>query len=186
MGRKLRGLCPLGERELGLPNTKLPGRRPTSVPNGFLIHPADWPQETWTAYYSLGQYKLQKWGGVLCPFLWGWRQLGPRLTQCGRAEGYMHAKFHLDASNRLATIHLRHGQSGQTHSRDRQATLRQHRTNRISNGRPKGVRGAREEQRVSPITCSGRKTPWKVYDRGRSHYIRSCARLKWRDVNCTC
>jgi len=42
--------------------------------------------------------------------LWG---LGPHLTQCGRAEAYLHAKFHLDPSNRLATIHQRHRQDRQ-------------------------------------------------------------------------
>ena len=31
----------------------------------------------------------------------------------GGVEAYLHAKFHLDPSNRLATIHQRHGQIGQ-------------------------------------------------------------------------
>jgi len=46
------------------------------------------------------------------------------------ADFYLHAKFHLDPSNRLATIHQRHrqtGQTGQTGQTDRQ------RTNRIEN-----------------------------------------------------
>ena len=30
-------------------------------------------------------------------------ELGPHLTQCGQAEAYLHAKFHLDPCNRLAT-----------------------------------------------------------------------------------
>jgi len=30
------------------------------------------------------------------------------------AEAYLHAKFHLDPSNRLATVHQRHGQTEQT------------------------------------------------------------------------
>jgi len=60
-----------------------------------------------------------------------WGELGPHLTQCGRAEAYLHAKFHLDPSNRLATIHQRHRQIGQTG----QTTVRQHRTNRFTNGR---------------------------------------------------
>ena len=34
-----------------------------------------------------------------------------------RAEAYPHAKFHLDPSNRLATIHQRHRQTGQTGQR---------------------------------------------------------------------
>jgi len=31
-----------------------------------------------------------------------------------RAEAYLRAKFHLDPSNRLATVHQRHRQDGQT------------------------------------------------------------------------
>jgi len=31
-----------------------------------------------------------------------------------RAEAYLHSKFHLDPSNRLATIHQRYRQTGQT------------------------------------------------------------------------
>ena len=34
-----------------------------------------------------------------------------------RAEAYLHAKFHLDPSNRLATIHRHHRQTGQTGQR---------------------------------------------------------------------
>jgi len=34
-----------------------------------------------------------------------------------RAEAYLHAKFHLDPSNRLATVHERHRQTGQTMDR---------------------------------------------------------------------
>jgi len=41
------------------------------------------------------------------------------LYNVARAEAYLHAKFHLDPSNRVATIHQRHrqdmtGQTGQT------------------------------------------------------------------------
>ena len=56
-------------------------------------------------------------GGGLCPF--GGGELGPHLTQYGRAEAYLHAKFHLDPSNRSATVHERH---------------RQDRTDRTDNG----------------------------------------------------
>ena len=38
-----------------------------------------------------------------------------------RAEAYLHAKFHLDPSIRLATVHERHRQAGQT-GQDRQRT----------------------------------------------------------------
>jgi len=54
-------------------------------------------------------------GGLLCPFRG--EELGPHLTQCGRragAKAYLHAKFHLDSSNRLATIRQRHRQDRQT------------------------------------------------------------------------
>jgi len=37
-------------------------------------------------------------------------ELGPRLTQCGRAEAYLHARFHPDPSIRLATTHQRYRQ----------------------------------------------------------------------------
>ena len=39
-----------------------------------------------------------------------------------RAEAYLHAKFHLDPSNRLVTVHERYRQTGQTDRRDRQRT----------------------------------------------------------------
>jgi len=54
----------------------------------------------------------RKLGGGLCPF--GGEELGPHLTQCGQGRGlYCHAKFLLDPSNRLATMHERHRQTGQ-------------------------------------------------------------------------
>jgi len=39
-----------------------------------------------------------------------------------RAEAYLHAEFHLDPSNRLATVHERHRQNRQTDRQDRQRT----------------------------------------------------------------
>jgi len=47
MGQKEEGCCaPFGEA--GSPSdTMWPGLRPTSVPNGILIYPAVWPQQTW-------------------------------------------------------------------------------------------------------------------------------------------
>jgi len=70
--------------------------------------------------YQVASWYIQPFGhknmgrklGVLFPF--GERELGPYLTQCGRAEAYLHAKFHLDPSNRLTTIHQRYRQTGQT------------------------------------------------------------------------
>jgi len=46
--------------------------------------------------------------GAVCPF--GEGELGPHLAQCGQGHAYLRAKFHLDSSNRLATIHQRHTQ----------------------------------------------------------------------------
>jgi len=48
--------------------------------------------------------------GGLCPFVGG--ELGSHLTHFGQglAEAYLHAKFHLDPSNRLATVHNRYSQ----------------------------------------------------------------------------
>jgi len=45
--------------------------------------------------------------------LWG-GGAGAHLIQRGQAEAYLHAKFHLDPSNCLATVHQRHRQTGQT------------------------------------------------------------------------
>ena len=60
-------------------------------------------------------------------------ELCPHLTQCGQGRGLPHAKFHLDLSNRLATIHQRHRQT----DRQDRTTVRLHRANRFTNGRPK-------------------------------------------------
>ena len=74
-----------------------------------------------------------------------WRgELGLHLTQYARAEAYayLHAKFHLDPSHRLATIHQRHRQTGQT-GQDLQKTVRKHRANRFTVfGRPFATRFA--------------------------------------------
>jgi len=41
-------------------------------------------------------------------------ELDPHLTQCGQCRAYLRSKFHLDPSNRLATIHQRHRQTAKT------------------------------------------------------------------------
>jgi len=48
----------------------------------------------------------RKWGGGLRP-LFGEGSWVPNLHSAARAEAYLHAKFHLDLSNRLATVHQR-------------------------------------------------------------------------------
>jgi len=46
-----------------------------------------------------------------CVYPFGGGELCPHLTQCGQGEAYLHAKFRLDPSNRLATVHERHRQT---------------------------------------------------------------------------
>jgi len=54
---------------------------------------------------SLRPY-ISKLGGAAVPLSMG--ELSPHLTQCGGGRGlYLHAKFHLDLSNRLAAMHQR-------------------------------------------------------------------------------
>jgi len=111
MGRNFGGSAPFLEREAGYPsNTKSPGSRPTSVPSGILIHPAIWPQQIWA----------ENWG--LCPFGGGGTgsPSNTMLTHVAKAEAYLRAKFHLEPSNRLATVHQRHRQIGQDRQTDRQ------------------------------------------------------------------
>jgi len=50
--------------------------------------------------------------GCYAPFCGA--ELGPHLTQCGMGDAYLHTKWNLDPSNRLAIVHQRHRQ------RDRQ------------------------------------------------------------------
>jgi len=42
---------------------------------------------------------------------------GPHLTQCGQGRGLPHAKFRLDTSSRLTTVHEHHRQDRQTTDR---------------------------------------------------------------------
>jgi len=93
-------------------NTKSPGPRPSSIPSDILIHAAIWPQLIWA----------ENWWG-LCPF--GGGGAGSPCNSVARAEAYLHANFHLDTSNRLATVHERYGQAdrtGQTY-RQRSASI---------------------------------------------------------------
>jgi len=88
-------MCPFCSGAGSPSSTMWPGPMPTSIPSSILIHPAIWPQQIWA----------ETWGGC-APLDEG--QVGPHLTQCTRAEAYLHAKFHLDPSNHLATVHQRH------------------------------------------------------------------------------
>ena len=66
-----------------------------------MIYAAIQPQQIWA----------ENWGAVP---LWGRGSWVPISHNADRAEAYLHAKFHLDPSNRLATVHERHRQDGQT------------------------------------------------------------------------
>jgi len=104
MGLRFGGSAPfLGRGARSSSNIKSHRPRPTSIRRCILIHAAVWPQQIWA----------ENWG--LC--LFGERELGPDLTQSGQDEAYLHAKFHLDPSNRLATIHQRYSQDRQTGER---------------------------------------------------------------------
>ena len=76
-------------------STMWPGLRPTSMPSATLIHPAVWPNRHWP-----------KIAEGLRPLL-GEGTWVPIKHNMARDEAYLHAKFHLDLSNRLATIHQR-------------------------------------------------------------------------------
>ena len=102
MGRKLgRGLWPLCGEVAGSPSNTVAWAETrglaTSIPSGILnLNP----------FSHLATTDMHKIGGAVP--LWG---MGHHLTQCGHAEAYLHAKFHLDLSNRLATIHQRYRQT---------------------------------------------------------------------------
>jgi len=104
IGRKEGGCC-ANFGGVGSPsNTMSPGPRTTSIRSGILIHPVVWSQQTWAENCGL------------CPFLGVGAGSSSNTTWPG-AETYIHAKFHLDPSNRLATIHQRYRQTGQTGQR---------------------------------------------------------------------
>jgi len=106
------GLYPLfcGGGGAGSPsNTMWPGPMPTfipTVPTGILIHPAVWSQQTWGKNNRHGP----KIGGCA---LWGRSSWVPIWYNVARAEAYLHAKFHLDPFNLLATVHQRYRETGQ-------------------------------------------------------------------------
>jgi len=117
-------------------NTMWPGPRPTFIPSDILIHPAVWPQQTWakscwsscapwggagSAFNTMlpGSRPIFVPSGILIQ-TFGHNRHGPRiggLCPFGspsniiwpepRPTIYLHAKFYLDPSNRLATIHQR-------------------------------------------------------------------------------
>ena len=86
-----------------------PGPRPASIPSGILIHPAIWPQQIWADNWELTAVPLSGRGAGSPIFI------KHNLT---RDEAYLHVKFHLDPSNRLATIHQRYKQDDQDRQTD--------------------------------------------------------------------
>jgi len=100
MGRKFGGSAPFRAR-----GGAVAWAGPTSIPSDILIHAAIWPQQIWAEI-------------VVCARL-GEGSWVPTYHNVARAEAHLHAKFHLDPSNRLATVHERHIQ---TDRQDRQRT----------------------------------------------------------------
>jgi len=102
IGEKFGVLCPIPPfKGSGVPilhNVAWP--ESIVLPSGILIHPTVWPQQTWA----------ENWTNV--PLLGRGSWVPISHNQAG-AEAYLHTKFHLDPSNRLATIHQRHRQTGQ-------------------------------------------------------------------------
>ena len=70
MGRKLWGSVPFWGELVPISDTMSLGPRPTSLPNGILVHPAIWPQqiwaENWRAVLLLGE------GGAASPSITMW------------------------------------------------------------------------------------------------------------------
>jgi len=99
------GLRPLFEEGRGPCLTQSPGPRPTSIPGGILIQPAIWPRQIWA----------ENCGDVLLLGRGSWVAVYHNVA---RAEAYMHAKFHLNPSNRLATVHQRDREDRQTEQTD--------------------------------------------------------------------
>ena len=102
MGRKLWAVPCFWGAGAGSPSNAMPlGPRPTSLPKWHL----DPCSHLATTDRPMGR-KLE------CPFRGG--ELCPHLTLATRAEAYLHTKFHVDPSNRLATIHQRYRHDRQT------------------------------------------------------------------------
>ena len=63
------------------------------------------------APWSLQPFGRNRYAPKIAPPPFGEGELGPHLTQCGQGRAYLHAKFHLDPSNHLATVHQRYRQT---------------------------------------------------------------------------
>jgi len=106
------------------------------MPSFMLIHPTVWPQytnvtdktdrqtgQTQQSVALAEVYLCTKWHLNLSSRLATTDmgplggELGPHLTQCGLGRVYLHAVFHFDPCNRLATIHQRYRQRDRTGQR---------------------------------------------------------------------
>ena len=123
MAEKWGLLCPFPWAELhGSPsNTMSPGPRPTSIPNGILIHPAIW-----------SQYTGRKVGGLLCPTFFGGGSGSPPNTM---SPGPRPTSVPSGIS-----IHPAMWPQRTWTERTGQTTVRQHRANHFTNGRPKIIK----------------------------------------------
>jgi len=66
------------------------------------------PARGWMGHHLATIEMGQKVGGCCAPFRWG--SWVPIKHNVAWAEAYLPTKWHLDPSNRLATIHQSHGQ----------------------------------------------------------------------------
>jgi len=106
-----------------------------------LIHTAVWPQRTWAENWEL------------CPhFVEG--ELGPNLTHVAAAEAYIHAKFHLNPSNHLTTIHQSYGQTDRQTDRQDNGPLA-YTAKRFTNGRPKSTQLEKNGNSIKPAERDG-------------------------------
>jgi len=97
-GPKIGGSAPFwGGGSVFPSSTMWTGPRPTFMPSAILIHPA-------VCTIDMGR-KLGASTRAPPPF-WEGGCMGPHLTQSPWAEAYLHTKWHLDSSSRLATIEM--------------------------------------------------------------------------------
>jgi len=79
-GLKIGGCAPLKGAAGSPSNTMWPGPRPTSITSGILIHPANWPQQTWVENWRA---VLPLLGGAGSPCNTMWRGLRPTPVPSG-------------------------------------------------------------------------------------------------------
>ena len=127
IGRKLGELCPFRGGGAGsTSNTKSPGRKPTSIPSGILIHPAIRPQQIWA----------ENWWTVP---LWGRGAGSPSNRICGQVRGPTRVPSVIVICPTVWPQYANLTDRGDRQT-DRQTDRQRsdkHRANRFRNGRPK-------------------------------------------------